>query len=139
MFKNRKNLASINSLGGKIQLSVWKKSRSRPEVFSQKRFLKISQNSQESNWTGVFFIRVTDLSLFCKTKVNGCFIKPRLLLDSIEQFPEFQSDDVFSCEFFQNSKNNFSYRAPPVAASVLWRWNVFFMRSLSSFLNFMKT
>ena len=99
MFKNRKNLVSINSLGGKIQLSEWKKSRSRPEVFCQKGFLKISQNSQESTCTGVFFIGVTDLSLFCKTKVNGCFLKPRLLLNWIEQFPEFQSDDVFLVNF----------------------------------------
>ena len=65
MFKNRKKLVSISSLGGKKQLSEWKKSRSsRPEVFCQKGFLKISQNSQESTCTGVFFIRVTDLSFF---------------------------------------------------------------------------
>ena len=64
MFKNRKNLVS-SSLGGKKQLSERKKSRSsRPEVFCQKGFLKILQNSQESTCTGVFFIRVTDLSCF---------------------------------------------------------------------------
>ena len=62
MFKNRKNLVS-SSLGGKKQLSERKKSRSsRPEVFCQKGFLKILQNSQESTCTEVFFIRVTDLS-----------------------------------------------------------------------------
>ena len=78
MFKNRKNLISISSLGGKIQLSEWKKSRgSFPEVFYQKGFLEILQNWQES--TGNFFIRVTDITLFCKTKVNGCSIKPCLL------------------------------------------------------------
>ena len=47
---------------------------------------------------------------------------------------------VFSCEFCQVSKNTFSYRTPPVAASVLWRWSFLFsMWRLSSFLNFMKT
>ena len=94
MFKNRKNFVSISPLGGKIQLSEWKKSRSsRPEVFCQKGFLKISQNHRKAPALECFLL-VTDLSLFCKTKVNGCFIKPRLLLNSIEQFPEFQSDDV---------------------------------------------
>ena len=113
--------------------------------------------------------------------MNGCFIKPCLLLNSIEQFPEFQSDEVnhfcpknreclysentkfyqrqspkgvqvcnfikketlaqvFSCEFCRISKSNFSYRTPPVAACVLWRWSFLFSkRRLSSFLNFMKT
>ena len=113
--------------------------------------------------------------------MNACFIKPCLLLNSIEQFPESQSDDVnnffpqnreclhsenikfyqkqspkgvqvynfikkdilaqvFSYEFCQISKNTFSYRTPPVAASVLWRWSFLFsMWRLSSFLNFMKT
>ena len=52
--------------------------------FCQKGFLKILQNSQENTCTGVFFIRVTDLSLFCKIKVNCSFIKPCLLLNSIE-------------------------------------------------------
>ena len=47
---------------------------------------------------------------------------------------------VFSCEFCQISENTFSYRTPPVAASVLWRWSfcVFHLEA-SSFLNFMKT
>ena len=65
MFKNRKNLVSISSLGGKKQLSEWKKSRSSClEVFCQKGFLKILQNSQESTCNGVFFIRVSDLGYF---------------------------------------------------------------------------
>ena len=47
---------------------------------------------------------------------------------------------VFFCEFCQISKNIFSYRTPPVAASVLWWWSFLFsMWRLSSFLNFMKT
>ena len=113
--------------------------------------------------------------------MNGCFRKPCLLLNPIEQFPKFQSNDinnfypenreclysentkfyqkqsprgvqicnfikketlaqVFFCEFCQISKNIFSYRTPPVAASVLWWWNFLFsMFRLSSFLNFMKT
>ena len=47
---------------------------------------------------------------------------------------------VFSCEFCQISKDTFSYRTPPVAAFVLWRWSFLFsMWRLSRFLNFMKT
>ena len=93
MFKNRKNLVSMSSLGGKKQLINEKNSRSsRLEMFYQKGFLKTLQNSQESICTGVFFIKVTDLScfhlnsakflehLFCKTKVNRCFTKPCLLM-----------------------------------------------------------
>ena len=113
--------------------------------------------------------------------MNGCIIKPCLLLNSIEQFPKFQSDDVnnfcpwsrecfycentefyqkqlpkgvqvcnfikketlaqvCSCEYCQISKNTFSYRTSPMAASVLWGWSFLFsMWRLSSFLNFMKT
>ena len=47
---------------------------------------------------------------------------------------------VFSCEFCEISKNIFSYRTPPVAASYLRRSSFLFSRSrLSSFLNFIKT
>ena len=46
-------------------------------MFCQKGFLKMSQNSQESTCTGVFFIRVTDLSCF---HVNSAkFLKTPIL------------------------------------------------------------
>ena len=57
--KIEKNLVSISSLGGKRQLSEWKKFRSsRPELYCQKGFLKNLQNSLESTCTGVFFASV---------------------------------------------------------------------------------
>ena len=62
----------------------------------KKVFLEISQNSQEN--TCLFF-----------NKVEG--LRPASLLkDTLTQ--------VFSCEFCEISKNTFSYRTPPVAASV---------------------
>ena len=92
----------INQIAKK-QLSEWKKSSSsRPEVFCKKGFLKISQNSLESTGNGVSFYRSQVFSCkfckilrtpLCKTKVNGCFWN-HVYLNSIEQFPEFQSDDV---------------------------------------------
>ena len=72
MFKNRKKLVSINLLGGKnsqVNEKIQKESCYR-RGFVNKGFLKISQNSQENTCTVV------------------CW------LNSIEQFPEFQSDDV---------------------------------------------
>ena len=55
----------------------------------KKVFLKISQNSQENTCARVSFLR------------------PATLLTQ-----------VFSCEFCEISKNTFSYRTSPVAASV---------------------
>ena len=88
----------------KKQLSEWKKSSSsRPDVFCTKGFLKISQNSLESTGNGVSFYLRYRSRLFsckfckilrpplCKTKVNGCFWN-HVYLNSVEQFPEFQSD-----------------------------------------------
>ena len=73
MFKNRKNLVSISSLGGKKQ---WKKSRSNcPEVFCQKEFLKISQNSQESTYTEVFYRSQLFSCEFCEIFKNTYFVK----------------------------------------------------------------
>ena len=46
--------------------------------------------------------------LFCKTEVNCCFIKPCLLLNSIEQFPEFKSDDVQSIIFAHKIGNAYN-------------------------------
>ena len=47
---------------------------------------------------------------------------------------------VFSCEFCEISNNTFSYRAPPVADSALWRSSFWFSSwRCCSFLTFMKT
>ena len=63
------------------------KRSSRPEVFSKKRVLKILLCQS------IFFNKAADLS----------FIKKETLAQ------------IFSCEFCEISKNNFSYRAPSVA------------------------
>ena len=60
-------------------------------MFCKKVFLEISQNSWENTCAKVYFL------------MN--FIKKKTLAQ------------VFSCEFFQISKNTFSYRSPPVTAS----------------------
>ena len=102
MFKTRKNLVSISSLGDKKQLSERKKSRSScPEVFCQQGFLKKSQNSPENTCTGFFFIRVTGLSCF---HVNSAkFLRTPILQTKSKRllyktmfiiFPEFQSYDL---------------------------------------------
>ena len=60
MFKNRKNLVSISSLGGK-------KTHSKTVVqrcFVKKEFLKILQNSQEKLALESLFNRVTGLRCF---------------------------------------------------------------------------
>ena len=60
-------------------------------------FLEVLQNSQENR-----------VSFLKKLQVQVCnFIKKETLAL------------VFSCEFFEISKNTFSYRTPPVAASSL--------------------
>ena len=60
-----------------------------------KVLLEISQNSQENNCVRVSFLMACN------------FIKKENL------------SQVFSCEFWEISKNTFSYRTPPVAASGL--------------------
>ena len=61
-------------------------------------FLEISQNSQENTCVRVSFV--------IKLQASDCnFIKKEI------------PTQVFSCEFCKTSKNTFSYRAPPVAAS----------------------
>ena len=66
----------------------------------EKVFLEISQNSRENRPSLI------------KLQVSACnFIKKETLAQ------------VFSCEFCEISKNNFSYRAPPVVASVCFEKN----------------
>ena len=77
-----------------------------PKVFCRKRcFLKIPQNSQENACARVSFL------IKLQASASACnFIKKETLAH------------VFSCEFCEISKNTFSYRTPPVAASVFTRW-----------------
>ena len=65
----------------------------------KKVFLKVTQNSKENTCARVFFF----------DKVAS--LRPATLLkkETLAQ--------VFSCEFCQISKNTFSYRTPPMAAS----------------------
>ena len=65
----------------------------------KKVFLEISQNSQENTCGRVSFL----IKLFFNKAFF--FIKKKTLAQ------------VFSCEFCKISKNTFSYRTPPVAAS----------------------
>ena len=62
---------------------------------SPEAFLEVLQNSQENHCQNIFF-----------NKVQPCdFIKKETLVH------------VLSCEFCEISKNSYSYRTPPVAAS----------------------
>ena len=63
-------------------------------------FLEISQNSQENTCVRVYFLVQLQASAYN-------FIK----IETLAQ--------VFSCEFFEISKNTFCYRRPLVAASEL--------------------
>ena len=70
--------------------------------------LEISQNSQENTCARVSFL--------IKMQASTCnFIKKETLAQ------------VFSCEYSEISKNNFSYRTPPVAASVESKSDVIFL------------
>ena len=65
----------------------------------KKVFLQISQNLQENTFARVSFL--------IKLQTSACnFIKKETLVQ------------VFYCEFYKISQNNFSHRTPPVAASV---------------------
>ena len=69
-----------------------------PSCSVEKLFTEISQNSQENSYVSVSFLmklQVLDLQLNKK--------------ETLAQ--------VFSCEFYEISKNTFFYRTPPVAAS----------------------
>ena len=61
---------------------------------ANKMYLEISQNSQENNCARVSFAELGPATLLAKTLAQ-----------------------VFSCEFREISKNTFSCRTPPVAAS----------------------
>ena len=80
----------------------------------KKAFLGISQNSQENACSRVSFL--------IKLQAKTCnFIKK-------EALPQ-----VFSCEFCEISKNTFSYRTPPVAASQPMKSNPSPIRIFSRF------
>ena len=59
-------------------------------------FLEILQNSQENTCGSLFFNKVAEACYFVKKETLA---------------------QVFSCEFCEISKNTFSYRTSPVAAS----------------------
>ena len=61
--------------------------------------------------------------MFCKkgalrnfAKFTGKHLRQRLFFNKVKKESLAQ---VFSCEFCKISKNNFFYRTPPVAASIL--------------------
>ena len=109
MFANIKSLVSISSLDCKKTvklLSEWKCLEAVLRRCSVKKlFLRISENSQENTCTEVSFYqsyRSPVLSCeFCEIFKNTYFVKDwwtaafenHVYLNSIEQFPEFQSDD----------------------------------------------
>ena len=108
MFANIKSLVSISSLDCKKTvklLSEWKCLEAVLRRCSVKKlFLRISENSQENTCTEVSFYqsyRSPVLSCeFCEIFKNTYFVKDwwtaafenHVYLNSIEQFPEFQSD-----------------------------------------------
>ena len=65
----------------------------------KKVFLEISQNSQENICARISFL--------IKLQSSG-----------LQLYKKRGSDTVFSCKFCEISKNTFSHRTPPVAASV---------------------
>ena len=56
--------------------------------------------------TSLLLLRSSRPEVFCKKGV-------------LRNFAKFTGKQVFSCEFWEISKNSFSCRTPPVAASVL--------------------
>ena len=88
---------------------------SRPQVFCEKGVLRIfSKFTRKHLCQGLFFNKVAGAA--CN------FIKKEALAQ------------VFSCEFWENSKNTFFYRTPLVAAFYLWIFKKFctvYFRKLS--------
>ena len=78
-----------------------------PELFCKKMFLENSQNLQKNTSGRVsFLIKLQACRVSFLIKLQACnFIKKETLAQ------------VFSYEFCEISKNTFSYRKPPVAAS----------------------
>ena len=156
MIKPEKNLVSISSLGGKKQVNEKKSRSSRPEVFCKKGFLKISQNSQENTCTGVSFYESHRFQVsscaFCEIFKSTYFVKPKwtaafenhVYLNSIEQFPEFQSDDVIV--FTHRIGNAYTAKIPRFIRSsrpeifrpaTLWKkrpWHSCFLGNWAKFL-----
>ena len=57
--------------------------------------------------------------LLTEAVAQRCSVK-KLFLEISQNSQENTCAQVFSCEFCENSKNTFSYRTPPVAASVAY-------------------
>ena len=91
-----KNLLSVSSLSSIKQLSEWKKiQNSRPVLFC-KKFSK--STGKHLHWSlslleSQMWILRNFYEHFCKAKWTAAF-ENHVYLNSIEQFPEFQSDDV---------------------------------------------
>ena len=88
---------------------------SRPEVFCKKGFLRNFSNSQENTCVRVSFL--------LKLQAEACnFAKKETLAQ------------VFSREFCEISKNTFSYKTPPVAASEYTRKNFLILTVSNKFM-----
>ena len=93
-------MCGSRNLNNKVNQSSLRSSR--PEVFYEKGVPRNSQNSQENTCTRVSFL--------IKLQASGLqLIKKETLAQ------------VFLCEFCEISKNTFSYRTPPVAASGIFQ------------------
>ena len=87
---------------------------SRPEVFCKKGVLRnFAKFTGKHLCQSLFFNKVADLRpATLLKKDSGNFIKKKTLTQ------------VFPCEFCDISKNTFSYRTPPVAASAMTNQNL---------------
>ena len=105
----------------------------------KKEFLEISQNSQENICARVSFLiksQVWPTTLLKIRLWHKCFpvnfakfLRTRFLQNTGGLACSFIENEtllvqMFYCEFCEISKNAFSYRAPPVAASVILRMSL---------------
>ena len=98
-------------------------------MFCKNTFLKISQNAQRNTCARVSFRRSSCPEVFYKNKVLENFSKftgkhlarvsflIKLQAWDLQHYQKRDSGTGASCEFCEISKNNFSYRTPPVAVS----------------------
>ena len=71
-------------------------------------FLEISQNSQENICARVSFL----IKLQASGRLDHCFSNFRNIIAILQNSPKETLAQVFSCEFWQTSKNTFYYRTP---------------------------
>ena len=89
-----------------------------PEVFCKKGVLRnFAKFTGKRLCQGLFLIKLHALSNFAKfTQKHLCQSLIKLQAEALAQ--------VFSCEFCEICKNNFSYRTPLVAAFCLYRGEI---------------